>query len=44
MDSLELNNYFGSIILKNFAKLKVDVKNPDIELNIEIHKDYSYIF
>ncbi|MBR2849015.1 MAG: tRNA 4-thiouridine(8) synthase ThiI, partial [Mycoplasmataceae bacterium] len=32
------------IILKNFAKLKVDVKNPDIELNIEIHKDYSYIF
>lgn len=44
MDSLELNNYFGSIILKNFAKLKVDVKNPDIELNIEIHKEYSYIF
>lgn len=44
MDSLELNHYFGSIILKNFAKLKVDVKNPDIELNIEIHKDYSYIF
>ncbi|MBR2999126.1 MAG: tRNA 4-thiouridine(8) synthase ThiI [Mycoplasmataceae bacterium] len=44
MDSLELNNHFGSIILKNFSKLKVDVKNPDIELNIEIHKDYSYIF
>lgn len=44
MDSLELNNHLGSIILKNFSKLKVDVKNPDIELNIEIHKDYSYIF
>ena len=44
MDSLELNNHFGSIILKNFSKLKVDVKNPNIELNIEIHKDYSYIF
>lgn len=44
LNSLELNNYFGSYILKNKQPLKVKVKDPDIEINIEIHKEYSYIF
>lgn len=42
-DSLYLNKHFGSLILKN-TNLSVDVKNPDSEVNIEIHKDFSYLF
>ena len=44
MSSLELNHHFGGIILKNNKNLSVRVKDPDIEINIEIHKDFSYIF
>ena len=42
-NSLELNNYFGGTILKN-NNISVKVKDPDIEINIEIHKNFSYIF
>lgn len=43
MSSMEMNNYFGSFILKN-TNYKVQIKNPDIEFNIEVHKEYTYIF
>ena len=43
MSSIEMNNYFGSFILKN-TNYKVQIKNPDDEFNIEVHKEYTYIF
>ena len=43
MDTNELNHAFGSHVLQNVANLKVDVKNPDINLQIEIRKEAAYI-
>lgn len=42
--SMEFNNVVGGHILKNIDNIKVDVKNPDIYVNIEINKDDSYIY
>ena len=44
LNSIELNHHLGGHILKNFANLKVDVKNPDCEVNIEVHSQFSYLF
>ncbi len=41
--SLQLNNELGKFIIDN-KNLVVKMNNPDIEINIEIHKEYSYIF
>ena len=41
MDTDELNHAFGAHILQNIPNLKVDVKNPDINLQIEIRKKPS---
>lgn len=43
-NSLELNNVLGQFILENNKNIFVDVKNPDIEISIEVHKSFSYIF
>ncbi|MGL5205335.1 MAG: tRNA sulfurtransferase, partial [Metamycoplasmataceae bacterium] len=43
MTSIEMNNHFGSFIIKN-SNYKVEIKNPDIEFNIEVHKEFTYIF
>ena len=43
MSSMEMNNYFGSFVLEN-TNYKVNIKNPDDEFNIEVHKEYTYIF
>ncbi len=43
MSSMEMNNYFGSFVLEN-TNYKVKIKNPDDEFNIEVHKEYTYIF
>ncbi|MGL5617533.1 MAG: tRNA uracil 4-sulfurtransferase ThiI [Metamycoplasmataceae bacterium] len=43
MTSIEMNNHFGSFILKN-SNYKVQIKNPDIEFNIEVHKKFTYVF
>lgn len=43
LDSLEMNQYFGSVILKNFD-IKVDVRNPELEISIEVHQKFTYIF
>ncbi|MDZ7293430.1 tRNA uracil 4-sulfurtransferase ThiI [Mycoplasmopsis pulmonis] len=43
LNSLEMNNYFGSLILKNF-ELKVDVKNPDLSINIEVGRHHTFVF
>jgi len=41
--SLEVNKIVGEEILNKY-KLKVDVKNPEKILYIEIHKDYTFIY
>ena len=43
MDTNELNHVFGSHVLQNVPNLKVDVKKPDINLQIEIRKEAAYI-
>ncbi len=42
--SAELNQYFGSEILKNFPAFKVDLKNPELTLGIEIRRKESFIW
>ncbi len=42
--SMDFNNVIGGHILKNISNIKVDVKNPDIYVNIEINKDETYIY
>lgn len=41
--SMEFSSIIGGKILKN-TNLKVDVKNPEITLNIEIRKNATYIY
>lgn len=41
--STDFSRMIGGIILKNISDINVDVHNPDIFLNIEIRKDYTYI-
>ena len=44
LSSLDLNIHLGNFVLRNNKHLTVKVKDPDIEVNIEIHKNFSYIF
>lgn len=39
MDSMELNNELGGVLLDAYPELKVDVHNPDIELVVEIREN-----
>jgi len=43
MDTGELNHAFGSHILQNIPNLKVDVRKPDINMQIEIRSEAAYI-
>ncbi len=43
LDSNQLNNLIGTHLLKN-TNLKVDVKNPQIKLKVEIRNDKAYIY
>lgn len=42
-DSIEFNHIIGGHILKNIS-CKVDVHNPELKVNIEIRRDYTYIY
>lgn len=42
LDTNEINQIFGSHLLKNIPELKVDVKKPDINLQIEIREKAVY--
>ena len=44
IQSTEFSRQVGGLVLKNTKDKKVDVKNPDLLLNIEIRKDYTYIY
>ena len=41
--SMELNNRFGGLVLKN-KDIKVDVRNPEMRVEVEIRKDFTYVF
>lgn len=44
LDTNEMNHTLGSHILKNMPDVKVNVKNPDINLQIEIRPEAAYLF
>lgn len=39
----EINREFGGHLLKNIPGLKVDVRNPDINLQIEVREEAAYL-
>jgi tRNA uracil 4-sulfurtransferase len=43
LDTDGVNQAFGSYLLQNIPGIKVDVKKPDINLNIEIRKEAVYL-
>ncbi|RXZ77139.1 tRNA 4-thiouridine(8) synthase ThiI [Paenibacillaceae bacterium] len=43
-DSPALNQILGGHVLRNCPHFSVDVKNPDIELRVEIHEDAAYMY
>lgn len=43
LDTNEINQIFGAHLLKNIPELKVDVKKPDINLQIEIRDKAVYL-
>lgn len=43
LKSNEINNKVGAFVLKNIT-IKVDVHNPDCNINIEVRKNKTYIF
>ncbi len=44
LKSPEISAQTGGFILQNFSNLKVDVKNPDITVNVDIREEYAYIY
>ncbi|MCR8612970.1 MAG: tRNA 4-thiouridine(8) synthase ThiI [Mycoplasma sp.] len=42
--SMELNNEFGSFILKNVKDAKVDIRNPKVTINVEINNFDTFIY
>ncbi|MBT2754436.1 tRNA 4-thiouridine(8) synthase ThiI [Mesobacillus foraminis] len=43
LDTNEINYEFGGHLLKNIPGLKVDVRNPDINLQIEVRSEAVYL-
>ncbi len=43
-NSLEVSKNVGAYLLKNINNIVVDVHNPDLILNVEIRKDFCYIY
>jgi thiamine biosynthesis protein ThiI len=44
MDTLQMQHYIGGYILPQFPGLKVDVRNPEIELYVEIREKHAYVY
>jgi tRNA uracil 4-sulfurtransferase len=43
LETNEINHEVGSYVLRNTEGLSVDVKNPDIKLNVEVRKEGVYL-
>ena len=44
INSQDFSRQLGGLILKNIDNKKVDVHNPDLLVNVEIRKSYTYIY
>ncbi len=44
LKSPEVSREIGAFVLDNFPEIMVDIHNPQMEIFIEIRKDYSYIY
>lgn len=44
IQSQDFSRQLGGLILKNIDNIKVDVHNPELLVNVEIRKDYTYIY
>ncbi|WP_027340454.1 tRNA uracil 4-sulfurtransferase ThiI [Halonatronum saccharophilum] len=46
LDSMELNRELGAHVLINIedGRLKVDVHNPEIDVNVEIREKFAYVY
>ena len=42
--SMDYNKVIASYILKNSSDIYVDVHNPDVMINVEINKDFTYFY
>jgi len=43
-NSIEMNHLVGSHVLRNTPGLKVDVRDPDVELKVDIQPESAYIY
>ncbi|MBW5444860.1 tRNA 4-thiouridine(8) synthase ThiI [Cohnella sp. CFH 77786] len=43
-DSQEMNHLVGAHVLRNSPELKVDVRNPDTELKVDIQPEGTYVY
>jgi len=43
LDTNEINHEFGGYLLNRITDLKVDVRNPDINLQIEVREEAAYL-
>ncbi len=43
LETQQLNNEIGGFILRNSENISVDVKNPDIEVRVEVREDGTHI-
>ena len=44
IESTDFSRKMGGVILKNIDNISVDVHNPELLVNIEIRRDYTYIY
>ncbi|NEU02734.1 tRNA 4-thiouridine(8) synthase ThiI, partial [Escherichia coli] len=44
LTSAEINQKVGASVLKYFPLIKVDVHNPECNINIEVRSDKTYLF
>ena len=44
MHSMEVTRHVSGYVLANHSGLKVDVHNPEVELNIELRRDAAYLY
>ncbi len=44
INSMELNRKLGSLVLRNVENIKVDVHNPELEINVEVRSKKTLIY
>lgn len=44
LKSPEISRELGAFVLKNFPDLKVDVHEPQMDINVEIRNDFAYVY